>query len=173
MLPLLLISWLAFQEKPKLPEPPKQLIEAAEKGEVSKLHDFSQHPAFSNPDKEGRTALVAAGEKGQKAAFAELIAIANDNVKKQFANLPKLGQPGVSPALNVMAARLALFTTPDKNGRTPLMLAASHGWDDLLQPLLEAGSEKTNVDKDGRSAADYASSAGFTAIAEKLRNPAK
>jgi ankyrin repeat protein len=173
MLPLILVTWLVFQEQPKLPEPPKALIEAAEKGEVAKLHELSQHPAFSNPDKEGRTALVAAGEKGQKAAFAELIAIANASVKTQFAGLPRQGQPGVAPALNVMAARMALFRTPDKNGRTPLMLAASHGWDELIQPLLEGGANNANVDKDGRAAADYAAAAGFTGLAEKLRSAAK
>ena len=52
----------------------------------------------------------------------------------------------------ILDARYELFNTADKSGTTPLMLAASHGWEDLVMALLEAGSRRGDVDKNGRTA---------------------
>jgi ankyrin repeat protein len=168
MLNALLLT-LALQQQPRLPEPPKALIQAAEKGEVPKVAGFAQDAAFANPNKNGLTALTAAGLKGQKLAFAEIIAIVNLRVKQQFTDLPKAGQPGVVPAMQAMSDRERLFKTADKNGMTPLMLAASHGWDDLVQSLLDGGADKASIDKNGKSAADHAVAAGFKSLAETLK----
>ena len=59
-------------------------------------------------------------------------------------------------SMMILDARYDLFNTPDESGATPLMLAASHGWDDLVMALLEGGARRGDLDMNGRSAEDYA-----------------
>lgn len=47
----------------------------------------------------------------------------------------------------------------DRNGKTPLMVAASEGFDELLAPLIDAGASLEDVDHIGRSALVLAVSA--------------
>jgi hypothetical protein len=150
---------------------PHELIEAAEKGQVGKIRDFSQHPGFGAKDDTGRTALLAAGEKGQKAAFAELIAVLNERVKKQVAVIIAQGQPAVAGGMAAAQARMSFFNTGSKEGVTPLMYAANHGWEDIVRSLLEGGADPSPRDSDGRSAADHAEDAGYAAVATILRSP--
>jgi Ankyrin repeats (many copies) len=150
---------------------PHDLIEAAERGQIQKIRDFESHPGFGGKDDTGRTALLAAGEKGQKAAFTELIAILNERVKKQVALIIVQGQPAVVGGMFAVQARMSFFNSADANGMTPLMYAASHGWDEIVRALLEGGAEPSARDSDGRSAADHAEDAGYDAVAATLRNP--
>jgi len=178
MLPLILTTLLfmgqdAPSQAPKLPEPPKKLIQAAERGEVEKLRALSGDPWLLNPDKNGRTALTAAGEKGQRAAFAELIEIASQQAHKEGSRVAKEGQSSIPALMAAVQARLEFFSTPNKDGVTPLMFAARHGWDDLARTLLENGAPSDSVDKKGRSAADYAQAGGFSALAQTIRNHPK
>jgi len=150
---------------------PHGLIEAVEKGQVGKIRGFSQHPGFVEKDETGRTALLAAGEKGQKAAFAELIAVLNERVKNQVAVIIVQGQPAIPAGMAAVEARLSLFNTGNKEGVTPLMYAANHGWEDIVRSLLAGGADPSPRDSDGRSAADHAEDAGYAAVAAVLRNP--
>jgi ankyrin repeat protein len=52
--------------------------------------------------------------------------------------------------------RAQFFDKADRDGVTPLMLAASHGWIDSVRALVEGGASLDAHDKDGRIAVDYA-----------------
>ena len=178
MLPLLLVSLMlvgqaASSEAPKLPEPSKKLIQAAERGEVDKLRSLTGDPGLLNPDKKGRTALTAAGEKGQRATFKELLEIVSQRAHQEGARVSREGQSSIPALMAAVQARMEFFSTPNKDGVTPLMFAAHHGWEDLARTLLENGAPSDSIDKKGRSAADYAQAAGFNALAQTIKNHPK
>jgi len=174
LLTTLILSLVLQQpEAPQKVEAPKELLQAAERGDTAKIGGFSQHIILTGVDDKGRTALHAAGEKGQKAAFAQIIAIANDRARNAAVRLPAEGQPSVGALLDAVRARTALFNAADQTGLTPLMHAAREGWDDLARLLIDGGATTTRVDTNGLSATDYAIKAGHTALAEILRVPAK
>ena len=150
---------------------PRGLIEAAEKGDIQKIRTFAQDPGFGEKDSKGRTALIAAGEKGKKAAFAELIAVLDESVKKEVKRMIAEGQPAVSDGMAAVRARMVLFNTSDPKGRTPLMYAARRGWTELVSDMLQGAADPFLRDNDGRSAADHAQAAGYNSIASMLRNP--
>jgi hypothetical protein len=156
---------------PKTAPAPRELIEAARTGQVSKIREFSQHPGFPEKDDTGRTALIAAGERGQKAAFAELIAIMNERVRRQVEVIRTEGQPAVYLGMMAVQSRLSFFGAADKDGITPLMYAARYGWNDLVDPLLEGGVDITPKDANGRSAIEHARDAGHVEIVERLQKP--
>jgi hypothetical protein len=171
MLAITLIFSLILQQPapPRKPEAPKELIQAAEKGDVEKILGLSQHAAFVGVDGKGRTALLAAAEKGQKAAFAQIITIISDQARKAAVRLPAEGQPAVGDLLSAVLVRKSFFNAADEKGMTPLMHAAREGWDDLVRLLIDGGATTTSLDEDGRSAADYAERAGRRALADALR----
>jgi len=150
---------------------PRGLIDAAEKGDVKKIRKFAEDPGFAEKDSSGRTALTAAGQKGQKAAFAELIAILDERVKEQVKRMIVDGQPAVAGGVAAVRARMLFFNTSDAKGRTPLMYAASHGWAEIVSGMLEGAADPFIRDNDGRSAADHAQNAGHHSIAATLRTP--
>jgi len=153
---------------------PSGLIEAVEKGEVSKIRGFSSNPGFAEKDKNGRSALVAAGDKGQKTACVELIAVMNERVKNQVSRIiTNNTQTEIGQGLTAVAVRMSFFNAADPDGMTPLMYAASHGWQDIVQALLEGGADPSPQDTKGRTAIDHAEAAGYPAIADVLRNPPK
>jgi ankyrin repeat protein len=53
-------------------------------------------------------------------------------------------------------------------GATPLMLAAHHGYTDLVNQLLEKGAEVNGENEAGETALIYAARAGYTAIVQML-----
>ena len=168
----LILSFILQQPAPpKKVEAPKELIEAAEKGDVEKVRGLSQHAAFAGVDDNGRTALLAAAEKGQKATVTLIIVIANDRAKKAAVRLPVEGQPSVVDLMAAVRFRTSLFNDADEKGMTPLMHAAREGWDDLARLLIDGGATTTSLDTNGRSAADYAAEAGHRALADILRLP--
>lgn len=173
---LLLLSIHQNAAAPTTPAPqkvvaPRGLIEAAEKGDLDKIRKFAEDPGFAERDSSGRTALTAAGQKGRKAAFAELIAILDERVKQQVKRMIAEGQPAVEGGVAAVRARMVFFNTSDAKGRTPLMYAASHGWKEIVAGMLEGAADPFLRDNDGRSAADHAQAAGYTSIAATLRKP--
>ena len=152
------------------PEPPKKLIEAAERGDVKKVQELIQDPTAFNPDKNGRTALIAAGEKGRKEAFAIMVTVANLRGKREAKQVAEEGQSAVRALMAAVQARMEFFNTANKDGLTPLMLAAAHGWDDVARALVDGGASGESVDNKGRSAADHAQARGFNALAQTLRS---
>lgn len=150
---------------------PRGLIEAAQKGDIQKIRTFAEDPGFGEKDSKGRTVLIAAGEKGKKAAFAELVAILDERVKKEVKRMIAEGQPAVSDGMAAVRARMLLFNTSDPKGRTPLMYAARHGWTDIISGMLQGAADPSLRDNEGRSAADHAQAAGYGSIASMLRNP--
>jgi ankyrin repeat protein len=170
---LLFMGQAASSQAAKHPVPSKKLIQAAERGELDKLRSLSGDPGLLNPDKRGRTALTAAGNKGQKAAFMELLEIASKESHKEGSRVAKEGQSSIPALMAAVQARMEFFSTPNKEGVTPLMFAARHGWEDAVRTLLADGSPADSVDKEGRSAADYAQAAGFSTLAQTIRSHPK
>jgi hypothetical protein len=168
----LTVMLLAQQTPVALPErqDPTSLefIKAAEEGNLEKLRSVGPRSNIAGVGEDSRTALLAAGQRGNRAAFAEIIAIVNDIVKKQVARLPKEGQPAVAPSMIALQNRIDLFNRADSNGTTPLMLAASRGWDDLAYALVEGGATSDTRDRYGSSAAAYAEAAGSIELADFL-----
>ncbi|RYZ45837.1 MAG: ankyrin repeat domain-containing protein [Myxococcaceae bacterium] len=72
------------------------------------------------------------------------------------------------PEVFILNARPRL-DVQDSNGRTPLMDAAEHGAQDLVQLLLEHGADPALLDKDGRDAAFHASRWGHDAVVAMLK----
>lgn len=150
---------------------PHGLIEAAEKGDIERIRNYAGDPGFAEKDADGRTALVAAGEKGQKKAFAELIAVLDDRVKQAVKRMISAGQSAVADGMAAVQARMIFFNSSDSKGVTPLMYAASHGWSEIVVGMLEGGADPSLKDRDGRSPADHAQDAGYDSIAATLRDP--
>ena len=64
------------------------------------------------------------------------------------------------PMLKVLLNAGADVNHANANGQTPLMLAAQNQDDDLVSPLLRAGADPMARDLEGRTARDYAQTAG-------------
>jgi ankyrin repeat protein len=171
MLSFVIATLIWLQQAPVIPEqtntPPAS---TAVGGDVEKTKEtLAEDQNISGVDPKQRTALFMAGQQGKKAAFAEIVATARENVKKQIARLPIEGQSAVVPSMQALQNRVDLFNGPDKDGTTPLMLAAAQGWDDLARALIEGGARPQALDKNGRSAANYAEVAGSFELADFLR----
>jgi hypothetical protein len=163
----------ATAPKAKRVEAPKELIQAAEKGDVDKIRGLSQQQGFFGVDDKGRTALLAAGEEAQKPAFMAMLNIVNARAREQAGRVPKEGQDAVGGLMAAVRLRMSFFNAADDNGVTPLMHAARHGWDDVVRLLIDGGATVSNVDAEGRSAADYADQAGHPALGALLRAETK
>jgi hypothetical protein len=168
MLSFLIATLLWLQQAPVIPAqtntPPESTAVSAD---VKKL--IETLPELSGVDPKRRIELFMAGQEGKKAAFAEIVETASENVKKQIARLPIDGQSAVVPSMQALQNRVDLFNGPDMDGTTPLMLAAAQGWDDLVRALIEGGARPQALDKNGRSAANYAEVAGSFELADFLR----
>ncbi|CAE7863693.1 ANKHD1 [Symbiodinium microadriaticum] len=70
--------------------------------------------------------------------------------------------------VNQLLAFRADVRQVDPTGRTPLMEAAAAGREHYCQLFLEAGAEVSEVDNEGKTAAQYARRNGFTELATKL-----
>jgi len=71
--------------------------------------------------------------------------------------------------MSALITRIELYNKADISGKTPLMLAAAQGWNDLVKALLDGDADPRAVDKSGKSAADYAEAAGLRELANVIR----
>jgi ankyrin repeat protein len=179
MKPLALILGFLLQQ-PSVPLPaallppppvPAELVLAASNGQVLEIRGFSQNPGFAQKDEMGRTALVVAGEKGQKAAFAELIAVMRERVSKEVARTVAKEHYDVTGLMRAVQERNFFFSAANAEGLTPLMYASRYGWADLVEVLLADGVDPSPVDNDGRSAIQHALDAGHPEIVDLLKKP--
>lgn len=77
--------------------------------------------------------------------------------KNNFSRLLKFAiSAGVEKAVRVHIKLMSSLNSHDENGMTPLMLAAKNGHIGICRLLLDKGAALRVVDKEGRSAIDYA-----------------
>ena len=96
-------------------------------------------------DEWGRTALLAAAEKGKSVVVQTLLDGVPDSV---------------SPS--------DLVNSSDKQGRTALLVAAERGDSDMIEKLLQKGANKNHADEQGRTALLIATQNGNRDVVELL-----
>ena len=80
-----------------------------------------------------------------------------------------LSQGDMSRISTCIKARPELVNARDKNGRTPLHIAAEKGMRDTALLLLNMGADPSLKDPQGKTAADIATEKGSTTVVELLR----
>jgi len=73
-----------------------------------------------------------------------------------------------SVILNLLLDAGADVNIPDKLGYTPLMKAAYYGNYDIVSGLVNHDADLTRVDKDGKTALDFARERGHRKVSELL-----
>lgn len=86
----------------------------------------------------------------------------------QESALRKAAQAGQVLRVESLASQGVWLDSPDRTGRTALMLAAMNGQASVVQTLLALGANPALVDSDGFSAAHHARRAGHTRIGELI-----
>lgn len=84
-------------------------------------------------------------------------------------HLPIATVTGVAEAVRGRIARGDDVNATDREGRSPLILAASRGHLEICELLLAAGADPSAIDRDGNSAGALATRNGHPAIAALLR----
>lgn len=148
-------------------------IQAAETGQIEQIRAQVGLTDISLTDERGRTALLAAAEKGQREAFAVLLSVASEGLESPRAQLFSGDQSARAKLAFLLLQRARFFNNADRNGVTPLMLAVSHGWIDLVRALVEGGASIDAHDKNGLIPVDYAVRQGQAEIEVYLRQVRK
>jgi len=156
------------QAAPTPKAPP--LIQAAEQGQTDNVRALLKRGADpSVRDNRGRTALHAAASSQQESTFDELLQFVLGPIHHLVPEIAKDSQAAAAEAVLAIERQNRILNAADENGSTVLMLAARNGWRDVVMSLVSHGADPTSLDKDGRSAADYAEAAGHSDIAKYLR----
>jgi ankyrin repeat protein len=153
--------------------------EAAALGELDTVKDLAaSDPAAKDaaaPD--GFTPLGLAAFFGQAAALTWLLeAGADPNVpsENQMAVYPinsaaaNRNQETALQLVQILAANGADVNAAQHSGWTPLHQAAAHGFEHLVEFLLEHSADKSLKSEDGRTAADMALAGGYELLAARI-----
>ena len=139
------------------------------------LADDPSSVRSESPD--GFTALHLAAFFGSPETVAVLIECGADVgawTSNTFHNQPlHAAVAGSDPPTRIAIARMLLDAgaepgTQQSDGSTPLMSAARHGDEALVDLLVGAGADLTTQDQGGRTAADHAREAGSVELAKRL-----
>ena len=149
--------------------------EAAFNGETGQITEALKNGMpVDQMEENGNTALMLAAFNGHSETMKSLLkAGAQIDLRDTGNNRTALmfAASGPFPA----AVRLLLENGADVNAVdsvehfTPLMFAAAEGLSPVVDILLEHGADPAMKDKDGDTAASFARTRGFTALADKLQ----
>jgi peroxiredoxin len=151
-----------------------ELLLAARSGDVEAVERLIADGADPDDrDRRGRTALAHAAAAGNDEAIAMLIEAGAELEAACDAGHTPLAHASIGghpDAVKALAAAGASVDATDYQGWTPLMHAARRGWVDVIETLLESGADASvQRPADGRTALDYAHTAGFTGAEETLK----
>jgi len=168
MLAVVIAIVFYVQAAPTPKAPP--LIQAAEQGQTDNVRALLKRGADpSVRDNRGRTALHAAASSQQESTFDELLQFVLGPIHHLVPEIAKDSQAAAAEAVLAIERQNRILNAADENGSTVLMLAARNGWRDVVMSLVSHGADPTSLDKDGRSAADYAEAVGHSDLAQYLR----
>ena len=146
-------------------------------GEIASI--LLQHPKTDAAlrNKSGQTALWTAAYRGLSVVFAQLLDLAENKTPttdykgRSLVQAAMLGGHIESALAMMMREQAALFgiMSIDRNGMTALMIAASHGYESIVQSLLDKHpSLLYATDSDGLSALSHAARNGHLVILKVL-----
>ena len=117
-------------------------------------------------DQTGWTALMKAVYQGNTACVEALAARSRQEVNRGLLIAALTGRKEIAKILLENGAEV---DSRADDGRTPLMLAAGKGDNDLIAFLLKAGADPTLTDKAGATAGSLAMAKGYKEAAERLQ----
>lgn len=120
----------------------------------------------------GETPLMMAALKGRVEVMNTLIQRGARINKAGWAPLHYAAAGPSLDAVELLLARGAALDAVAPNGNTPLMMAAGYGAIDSARLLLRRGADARPRNQSGRQAADFASAADRTGLAQELREAA-
>jgi ankyrin repeat protein len=118
---------------------------------------------------DGLSPLMLAVKEGRAGSVVELAAHTRQDLDPALLLAALVGKVKVIDALTNFGASIH---TRMSDGRTPLMIAAENNHADCVKLLLDLGASRLSTDEGGHTAADLATNAGFTEIADLLNRPA-
>jgi ankyrin repeat protein len=147
------------------------LIDTAKKGDTARVKALIDKGANINAkDKNGRTALMWASEKG----YTEIVKLLREKgaigTIKIDLYLIESAQKGDIAGVNALLNKGADVNAKDKDGWTALMEASNNGHTEIVKALIDKGANINAKDKNGRTALMWASLFGNTEIVKMLLN---
>jgi len=119
-------------------------------------------------NRSGESTLMLAALKGQEAICRVLLERGAAADSEGWTPLHYAASGNSLAVARLLLARGARVDAPAPNGRTPLMLAAQHGSEELVDALLAAGADPSARDRREVTAADMATAAGREPLAARL-----
>jgi ankyrin repeat protein len=124
--------------------------------------------AFDAANAAGETPLMMACLKGSREAASTLLALGAQVKRSGWTPLHYAASGGHVDLMQRLLAEGALIDARAPGGQTPLIMASGFGSIDAADWLLGRGANAGLRNEAGRSAADFARSAGWDGLAERL-----
>ena len=121
-------------------------------------------------NRSGETSLMLAALKDQEAICRVLLERGAPADSEGWTPLHYAVSGNSLAVVKLLLARGVRVDAPAPNGRTPLMLAAQHASEEVIQWLLRSGADPAARDQRDWTAADLAEAAGRDSLAARLRN---